>query len=381
MEFKARYELIGIFTLAVVAMLFGFVYWLNNGAAQGHRTPYQVQFQGPVSGLQVGGGVFFNGLRVGEVTRLFVDPQKPALLNALISVNSDIPLRRDTRIGVDYQGLTGIAGISLAGGSPEAPLIKSTSDHPGLLIAGADAVNSFSRSAALASKVLSQLSDILGENRQSLKDTMDNLASFSKSLGGNKERVENILNGLERMTGGKGKKTGLVYDLQPPTGFTPPAVKPSWRLVISDPAVLLALNTDRIQFRPSDGESRPIKDARWSDNLPNLLQEKIIQSYENAGYAESVLRPLEGEDTDHKLLLDIRGFHLYKSKEQPQLRAKVEFMVKLVDGEGKVIASRLVNSTVPARGSDGKDAAIALGKAFSQCAIDLIDWSVKLLQG
>ena len=109
MEFKARYELIGAFTVAVIAMVFGFVYWLNNGGAQGTQALYKVQFNSPVSGLLVGGAcVFFNGIRVGEVSTLALDPQNPAQLNAMITIKSGTPVRTDTKIGIDYQGLTAL---------------------------------------------------------------------------------------------------------------------------------------------------------------------------------------------------------------------------------------------------------------------------------
>ena len=376
MEFKARYELIGIFTLAVLAMAFGFVWWLNNVSGGGTRVNhYKVLFDRPVSGLMVGGGVFFNGLRVGEVRALSLDPGRPSLLQAEISVNADIALRQDTKVGVDYQGLTGIAAIALQGGSADAPVLDPATAAPLRVSTGAG--NDWTRSANL---VLSQFNDILSENRQHLKEIMDNLASFSKSLGGNKERVENILNGLERMTGGKGRKAGLVYDLLPPKDFIPPANKPSWRLVINDPTVLLALNTDKIQMRPSAGETLPLGTARWSDNLPNLVQAKLIQSFENAGYARSVLRPLEGEDSDNKLLLDIRGFYL-STGEKPG--ATVSFMAKLVNGEGRVLAAKLFESFVPVATDKEKPdearVAKALGKAFAISVHELITWSAEQL--
>ena len=374
MEFKARFEVIGAFTLIVIGLLFGFIYWLNNTVGSTGSTQYKVEFNRPVSGLLVGGSVFFNGLRVGEVSALSLDPKNPARLEAVISVKSDIAVRSDTKVGVNYQGLTGIAAISLEGGGADAPLLLASGGELPLLQAGNRAGNDWGREI---SGVLVQVSDILAENRQPLKETIAHLSTFTKSLGGNKQRVENILNGLERMTGGKSKKTGLIYDLMTPKDFTPPASKPSWRLVINDPAVLLALNTDKIQMRPTNGESLPIGTARWSDNLPNLFQEKIIQSFENAGYASSVLRPLEGEDSDHKLLLNIRGFHLSTGKKKG---AQVEYMAKLVNGEGKILASRLFETFAPvAMEKDKLDEAAsakALGKAFGASVHDLIGWSV-----
>jgi phospholipid/cholesterol/gamma-HCH transport system substrate-binding protein len=68
METRARYALIGLFMLAVVAASFGFVYWLENKGGFGQRDYYRLRFESSVSGLLAGSAVLFNGIRVGEVT-------------------------------------------------------------------------------------------------------------------------------------------------------------------------------------------------------------------------------------------------------------------------------------------------------------------------
>jgi phospholipid/cholesterol/gamma-HCH transport system substrate-binding protein len=374
MEFKARYELIGAFTLLVIAMVFGFVYWLNNAGAHGEQAVFRVRFDTPVSGLLVGGSVFFNGIRVGEVRSLDLDPSQPKQLNATIAINSSAPVRTDTTVGIDYQGLTGVAGILLTGGSAGAPILKSSDGKPPLLVADGRSGNNWTQSA---NRVLNQFDDILVENKQPFRDIVANLATFSEILSRNKDRLENIITGVERMTGGS-KKTAdkVIYDLVPPKNFPRREGNPSWRLVISEPTVLLALNTDKLQKRPKDGVTMSLGNARWSDNLPNLLQEKIIQSFENAGYPGNVLRPIEGEETDNKMLIDIRGFHL-STKDTPV--AEVEFFAKLMDGSGKVIGARLFKSTSPAEKTDGEAAASALGKAFSKSVRELLGWTAGLL--
>ena len=78
METRARYALIGLFMLAVIAASFGFVYWLEEqGRLFASATTYLVQFQSSVSGLLVGSAVLFNGIRVGEVTQLGLDADHP----------------------------------------------------------------------------------------------------------------------------------------------------------------------------------------------------------------------------------------------------------------------------------------------------------------
>src|SRR5271154_588237 len=109
METNARYMTVGIAVLAVVAAVFGFVYWLNNNVGLGARTLYRVRFENTVSGLQVGAAAQFNGIRVGEVANLQLDKDDPRGIIATISVDSATPVRSDTRIGIAFQGLMGTA--------------------------------------------------------------------------------------------------------------------------------------------------------------------------------------------------------------------------------------------------------------------------------
>ena len=104
MERKAHYALIGLFTFAVVAGAFGFIFWLHHSSGKKQAVSYRVIFDSSVSGLQVGGNVLFNGIRVGEVTNLRLDPDNPRQVVALLAVNKATPIRSDTRVGLEFAG-------------------------------------------------------------------------------------------------------------------------------------------------------------------------------------------------------------------------------------------------------------------------------------
>ena len=118
MENRARYMVIGGFTLAFIIAVFGFVYWLKNTSGLGQAN-YHVRFEQPVAGLTVGSSVLFNGIRVGAITALTLDAQDPKRLAVSIAVNPATPIRSDTQVDVTYQGLTGAPAISLKGGDRE----------------------------------------------------------------------------------------------------------------------------------------------------------------------------------------------------------------------------------------------------------------------
>lgn len=347
MEFKARYELIGLFALVVLAGIFGFIYWLNNAGGFGERTPYQVRFSVPVSGLSVGSKVFFNGIEVGDVKDVSIDPADPKGLVARILILKETPMRADTKAGIDYQGLTGTAAILLTGGDASAPALAADDGGPPVLEADPSASRSLSQNAGRA------------------------LARFDDLLARNSGRVDQILEGLQRMTGGKDKdKTGF-YDLAPASGFSPIGEKPAWQLVVAEPTVPLALNTDKVLIRSEAGAFQGLGEAKWTDNLPNLIQTKLIQSFENAGYTEVVLRPGDALDPDNRLLIDIRGFYLTQG-DAPE--AVLDFVAKLIDRDSKVLASRAFQERAAAKSPLPEEAVTALKEVFAKSATGLVAW-------
>ena len=98
METRANYILVGLFTLAVIAGAFGFVYWFHHIGGTGERAEYRVAFQGPVAGLRTGATVSFNGIRVGEVTAMQLDPNDPKQSLVTVSVEKGTPVRSDTTV-------------------------------------------------------------------------------------------------------------------------------------------------------------------------------------------------------------------------------------------------------------------------------------------
>src|SRR5260370_32121219 len=121
METRANFVLIGSFTLAVIAMAFGFVLWFQSLHTTKARSPLRIVFEGPATGLRNGGSVNFNGIRVGEVISVKLD--NPRRVVALAMVENSAPLRKDTLVGLEFQGLTGGAAGSPEGGAGAAPIV------------------------------------------------------------------------------------------------------------------------------------------------------------------------------------------------------------------------------------------------------------------
>lgn len=369
MEIKARYVLIGLFTLLVIFAGFAFVYWLETTGGVGKRTNYEVRFQNNVSGLLTGSAVLFNGIRVGEVTSLQLAPDQPKEVDATIAIDARTPVRADTQVGLEFQGLTGVAVVTLTGGSPDAPVLQTSAGRPPLLIASEAAGQSMSESAR---QVLGRLDRILSDNASDIRTLVTNLSSFSEALGKNSGKVDSILAGLERMTGGSGKAAGLVYTLSALPATAEPIKPIEKQLAIPDPSALLTYDSERVLEQRNGDQIAPLGNAKWADSLTKLVQARIVQSFENNGAIGQVTRPVEGMTPDYQLLTEIRKFQIVA---EPERIAQAEITAKLVGNEGHMVAARTFSASAPVKSEEEADAAKGLNEAFGKILADLIPWT------
>ena len=369
MEIRARYLQMGAFTLAVLLAGFAFVYWLNSAQALRDRLLYRVGFEGSVSGLQKGSVVLFNGVRVGEVTDLHLDPVSPRQVHSIIAVDRGTPIRADTAVSIDFQGLTGSPVIALAGGASDRPLLAAGGEPP-LLFADAAAAPSMSQAAR---EVLRRLDGVLADNAAPLRNMIGNLETFSGVLARNSDRLDGIVAGLERMTAGSaGKARLLSYELTIPPAPASSGSPLAVQLVVPDPTALAQLDSERIQTLSADGVYANLPDAQWSDALPKLLQVKVLRALEDAGRFAGVSRPLEGVTSDAQLLLDVRKFQI-----SPELTAEVEIGCKLIAANGQIIATRTFRAATPVAGQGAAAAVKALNQAFAEAGAQLLSWTAQ----
>lgn len=212
METKANYTLIGLFTIAIVAAVFGFVYWFQHIDGSGERAVYRVLFSSSVSGLRTGSAVLFNGIRVGDVTSLNLSPDNPNQVTAMIAIDKVVKLRPDTRVGIEFQGLTGIAAVALNGGSPGEPPLQPSAANPPTLNASPASTQDVTQGAR---EVLQRIDDFIEENRSAFRSTLQNIDTFSAALARNSKRLDDILAGVENFTGdGKDKAGDLAATTQ-----------------------------------------------------------------------------------------------------------------------------------------------------------------------
>jgi phospholipid/cholesterol/gamma-HCH transport system substrate-binding protein len=368
METRAPYIIVGAFVIAAIAAAFGFVYWLNNAGGIGKRDTYQLVFDGPVPGLLVGAGVLFNGIRVGEVTSLEFVADRPHDVRAAIAVAKHTPVRADTRVGLDFQGLTGVPVVSLEGGdSAEAPQVI------GPLVAERNAGQSMTQAARDA---LRRVDMVLSDNAAPLHDAIGNIGTFAEALARNSSRLDGIIAGLERMTAGATAPRKVTFDLSAATDFTTPHRPLPAGLFIVEPTATVRLQTQRFLFADGEEGQDDFANAQWSDSLPALVQAKLLQSFENYDIANAPLRADNLSESGLRLLVDIRQFDINAT---PAPRASISLSAKLVDGSGHLKAARVFEQSTPIESLTPASAAAAFNRAFKALAQELVPWTASLL--
>jgi phospholipid/cholesterol/gamma-HCH transport system substrate-binding protein len=205
METRANYVLIGLFTLAVIASAFGFVLWFQSLHTAKARSPLRIVFEGPAAGLRNGGNVNFNGIRVGEVVSVKLD--NPRRVVALAMVENNAPLRKDTLVGLEFQGLTGVAAISLKGGQEAAPPVPL--DEDGIPVLTADP-NRLQDVTEAIRATLQNINRVVADNQDAVRNSLKNLEVFTSSLSRNSERIDGI---MSRVDGVMSKADSLMLGL------------------------------------------------------------------------------------------------------------------------------------------------------------------------
>lgn len=190
MERDAHYAAVGIATVALLIALALFTVWIARLQFNDDYDIYDIVFSGPVNGLSEGGEVHFNGIRVGEVTDLNLDPKKGDQVIARVRLDSTTPVRVTSRAQLEPQGITGLNYVQITAGTEGSPILKA--QYPDDVVPVIQSQPSpIAELLSGSGTVLAQTVDALNRINRVLSD--DNIRSFSTSLRG----VEGLTTELE----------------------------------------------------------------------------------------------------------------------------------------------------------------------------------------
>ena len=165
-----------------------------------------------------------------------------------------------------------------------------------------------------------------------------------------------------------------TFDLRAPRVMTVTAPKPvPFQLVVNEPTAVRSLGTDRILVKPNPEQVTYFKGAAWSDQLPRLVQARMVQAFQNAGLVRAVGSRADRLDADMELAAQLNAFQVEVS--QGDATAHVNLYVKLIDGQrGRMLASRAFDTRVPTSYNNAAVMVASLNEAFDSVMRDVVPW-------
>lgn len=221
METKANYVIVGIFTVLAIVAALAFVYWTAAVGDRGDTATLRIRIPGSASGLARGSAVLFNGIRVGDVRRVYIDVKDPGIAIADAEVDRLTPLTKSTKIDVGIAGLTGQANIQLEGANLQEPNLFAEAEAEGRIAevtANPSAVTNLLQTAqdifTRAENVIGELEGFVQEARGPLQNTVKNVETFTDALARNADGVDKFLASVSKLSdelaGVSGKLDGTL---------------------------------------------------------------------------------------------------------------------------------------------------------------------------
>jgi phospholipid/cholesterol/gamma-HCH transport system substrate-binding protein len=196
--------LIGSFMVLFITGMFAFVMWMAKLQLDREFAHYNILFTDSVAGLGLGGDVRFNGIKVGSVRDIAIDPDNPSRVRVMVEIAADTPVRADSYAVLEMQGITGVSYVQIAGGTPTAqmlprvvrgqlPEIPSRQSKISELFSGApDLIN---RSNILVERAADLLND---ENRRNISGVIADIRLVSSGIANRDAAIGRVIDAMDR---------------------------------------------------------------------------------------------------------------------------------------------------------------------------------------
>lgn len=199
METRANYVAVGAFVLAMLVAIVVAVAWLGASSFNRDFAHYDVFFTGSVTGLTQGSAVRYNGIQVGRVIEIRIDPQNLEQVRATIEVDPTVQIKSDAVASLEIQGLTGLAFIDITGGSQTSPPLARKEGERYPVIASQP--SGFQRVVASAPEALNRLIEVADrlslifddKNRAALAETLQNLRQVTAVAAAHSADIDGTL--------------------------------------------------------------------------------------------------------------------------------------------------------------------------------------------
>lgn len=145
------------------------------------------------------------------------------------------------------------------------------------------------------------------------------------------------------------------------------------QLIVSEPTAVRALAGDQILVKPGPSSVTYFPDAVWSDQLPRLLQARLMVALESSGRFRGVGDGRDRIDGDLELTTQIRAFEVDAAGGAV---ARIVLFVRLIEPKtGRVVASKEFSAEAAAAADTAPEGVEALNRAAASVLPQIVGWS------
>ncbi len=199
---KVRFMLVGAFVIALGVALVTILVWLSSARGDESYTTYVAYVTESVAGLNENAKVQYNGVDIGHVGSIELDPTDPQRVRVTLEIKENTPIKADTVATLTSSGITGVARIELSGGTVEAGTLDALEgqEHPVI-----------QTTPSLFVRLDESISGLVGE-LTGAADALTNVANRVEQLldDENQQTIGNILGNVEEFTADLDQITGEV---------------------------------------------------------------------------------------------------------------------------------------------------------------------------
>ncbi len=199
METRANYVAVGGFVLLVLAGIVVAFLWLASAQFETGYSYYDTYVSGSVSGLSLGAPVRLDGIDVGRVSGIGLDPTDPARVAVRMQVRDAVKIHADAVASLETQGLTGVSYVEIAGGTLGAPLLRAAAGqtYPTIASRPSGLQEVFANAPALLARLMvvaDRLEALLDDkNRQAIAASLANVRNATGAFAHRTKDIDRLI--------------------------------------------------------------------------------------------------------------------------------------------------------------------------------------------
>ena len=201
METKAHHLLIGSVTLLTAVAGVVLAIWLARVSFE-EKLPYRVYSEDPVAALASDAAVRMNGVQVGSVNEIKLDPTRPHTVLVTIEIRADVAITEGATATLESEGFVGPAFVGITPGPVDAPPLSRDAPEPPIIPYERSSLNQI---LARAPEILDQVTQIAAN----FETVSAEVARHREKLGAMIADASSTVSSLDRAAE---QATGLVSD-------------------------------------------------------------------------------------------------------------------------------------------------------------------------